>query len=205
MAQDANIPWDDQTDQIITDIDDLYTSKGQVSLRELLLNPRKYIGKEGIDMQMQEMKKNVDSYFTTMLSGLADEQKSFDEQLAGTDLLYVKIDGVMATKASASRVPYISPSSLYMDTNRREEIVIEEYSDEIEAFIGKLVNASDYIANLSGTYKEHKLGSWIFSGVKTRVLSLRVPDSPILGIERSRDIISASLDAMIESAAPAKA
>lgn len=205
MAQDADIPWDDQTDQIITDIDDIYTAKGQISLRDMLLNPRKYLEKEDIQVQLQELKKNADSYFTTMLSGLAAEQKDLDHQFAGTDLLYVKIDGVIASKAASARVAYITPSSVYIDTDRREEIIIEEYNDQTEAFIGKLVNASDYVANLSGTYKEHKLGSWIFSGTRTKMLSLRIPESPVLGIERSRSIISDSLEEILEGATAAKA
>jgi len=135
-----------------------------------------------------------------VLSGLQDEQRELDQFLANSDLSYSKIDGLIATKAAAASVPYIQPYYVSPGQNDREEILIDRYDESMDLLLGKLTNVSNYVANLSGEYKEHKFGSWVFSGPKTYVLTIRPPQSTIIEIERSSSLINDMLASVSESA-----
>lgn len=200
MADEITPPWDYQTDQFINEIDSLADSKTQLSLRDILLNPEKTLAKEGILQKLQDAKKAVNDYFKDMLEGLSSEQKQLDQELAGSDLLYTKIENTINSKAASARIPYLDPYFVYINIDTREEIIIEKYGDDTELLIGKLLTVSNYAANLSGSYKEHRLGSWLFSGAKTYALSIRQPTSIILDIDRSSGTINDILDSLIDTA-----
>ena len=86
-------------------------------------------------------------------------------------------------------IPYVKPLFIDSDPNRREEITIESYDKGFEPLVSKFIENSYYVADLSAKYKEYNLGSWIFSGKKTYVLTLNQPTSVIFSIEDSRDTL----------------
>ena len=49
---------------------------------------------------------------------------------------------------------------------------------------------------MSTQYKEHTIGSWLFSGAKNYILTINTPPNPILTIENSRALIENTLDAL---------
>lgn len=196
------MPWDDQTDQFISAIDEINQAEKHtnLSLREVLLSPDKYLGETDILKDLETLQSIADGYFTETLSKLQDEQKELDQLLAMADMNYSKIDSVIATKASAGRVPYMQPYAVYTNPDQREEIMIDKYEDSLELLIGRLANGANYVANLSGSYKEHKLGSWLFSGSKAYVLTLNPPTSVVMDIERSKTAIKDMLASIAEGA-----
>lgn len=201
-AENVTLPWDDQTDQFISAIDDLNSTENHydIKIRELLLNPNDYITKPGAVQKIGELSKSVDDYFGGMLSNLNDEQRELDQVLANTDLYYSKMDSIIFDKAASARVPYVKPYFVYVNPDKREEIVIEKYYEELDMLLGKLTNGSDYVADLSGTYKEHKFGSWLFSGSKDYLLTIRAPTSIVMDIDRSSTLIKNMLNTVSESA-----
>ncbi len=202
-AEAPELPWDEQTGEFIDAIDDANkASKAyDISLRDLLLDPTKYISISGFDQKLNAVQAAVNSYFKELLEGLADEQKDLDRALAICDMGYEKINGVISMKSSAARVPYVKPYFVYTNPEEREEIIIEKYSEDLDALIGKLSNSSNYIADLSGSYKEHRFGSWLFSGSKNHVLTVRAPASIIMDIDRSSTLIGDMLATIAAGAA----
>jgi hypothetical protein len=203
LAEDeAALPWDDQTDQYIEAIDEANSAekRSSVSLREMLMNPNDYIGKEGIEKDIEELQAISGDYFTQMLSGLQDEQKRLDQLLVDSDTFYSKVDGLIETKASSAGVPYIEPYYVSSNPDNREEIILEKYKADLDLLIGKLATVSNYIANLSSSYKEHRFGSWIFSGRKSYVVSMKAPESVIMDMWRSSELINSMLNSVSEGA-----
>jgi hypothetical protein len=205
-AEDTELPWDDQTDNFIDAIDEINDSekKSDIGLRDLLMDSEKYIGKEDTGQKIEVLQSLADDYFKSLLSGLQEEQKTLDQALASADMYYSKIDDVISTKSASARVPYVKPYYVYTNPDEREEILVEEYVEELDALIGKIINSTNYIANLSGSYKEHKFGSWLFSGSKNYILTIRAPASIIMDIERSRETITGMLTSIAESAKQAQ-
>ncbi len=197
-AEESTVPWDDQTDRFVSAIDELskVPAGKAVGLRELLLDPDEYLSRPGISERIASLRGSTEAYFKEMLADLSDEQKELGEFLADSDMYYTKINGIVASKAAAASVPYIEPYFVYLNTDTREEIIVERYSQDLDMLIGKLVGASNYAANISGTYEGHRLGSWLFSGAKTHSLTLRSPENVVMGINRSRDLLLGMLDSI---------
>lgn len=188
------IPWDDQTDDFITDLDETITKKYNLSLRSLLLNPDRYLGKKDIGTIINGVRDDADSYFNSLLENLQDEQTKLASEMESADAQYKTIDSVITSKSATARVPYIKPLFVSRMPDSEESIIIEKYDDTLEAFIGKLVNASNYVADMSATYKQYRLGSWIFSGAKNHVLTINPPASPVLAIENGRTQIGGMIN-----------
>jgi transcription termination factor NusB len=188
------VPWDGQTDGFITDIDGVVSKKYGVSLRNLLLHSSRYANKKDIASTVKNIKKEVSDYFDVMLSGLKEEQEKLDSELEEASSQYKQVDALIASKAAVARVPYVKP--LYVDRNTAndETVIVDKYDTSFDGLIGKFVFGSHYIADMSATYKQHTLGSWLFSGQKNYVLTLTPPTSPVLAINNSIDTINGMLD-----------
>lgn len=198
MATEENVPqWDDQTDVFISAMEDEIQKDVQVSLRDMLENPESFSSKKGALDKATQVKSLVEEYFQGLLEDMNDEQKSLDQYLESIDSQYKRIDEVVASKTASYKIPYMKPFALNMNQDQTEEIVIDQYNDRIDTLVGKLVSISNYVADVSGNYKGHMIGSWIFSGQKPYMLSLNPPDSFIITIEQAQKAISDMVDDVI--------
>lgn len=188
------IPWDEQTDGFISDIDEAVTGKYNLSLRSLLINPNRYLNKKDLAATLSGIRTDEASYFDSLLENLKDEQARLESEMESMTAQYKQIDSVITNKSAIARVPYIKPLFVSRSPDREESIVIDKYEESMDAFVGKLVAASNYVADVSATYKQYTLGSWIFSGAKNHVLTINPPASPVLVIENSRTIIEDMLN-----------
>ena len=191
MAADDNagLPWSPEVDGMIDSIDDIIIPKLNISLRDILSSPEKYRNVEGISSTLASVKDSVDEFFNGLLGDLSDERNRLSSELEKTNLEYGKINNAIISKASSLGIPYVKPLFIDSDPNRREEITIESYDKGFEPLVSKFIENSYYVADLSAKYKEYNLGSWIFSGKKTYVLTLNQPTSVIFSIEDSRDTL----------------
>ena len=188
------IPWDEQTDGFISDIDEAVTGKYNLSLRSLLINPNRYLNKKDLAATLSGIRADEASYFDSLLENLKDEQARLESEMESMTAQYKQIDSVITNKSAIARVPYIKPLFVSRSPDREESIVIDKYEESMDALVGKLVAASNYVADVSATYKQYTLGSWIFSGAKNHVLTINPPASPVLVIENSRTIIEDMLN-----------
>lgn len=188
------LPWDEQTDGFISDLDETLSKKYGISLRSLLVNPNKYSGKKDLSKAIDGIRGDAATYFSELLDNLKEEQTKLEVELESADAQYREIDSLITNKSAAARVPYIKPLFVSRNPESEETIVIEKYDESLEAFVGKLVNASNYVADMSAVYKQYRLGSWVFSGAKNHVLTINPPASPVLVIENSRNQINDMLN-----------
>ena len=188
-VDDEERPWDDQTDQFISAIDaGLKDPKGQ-GLRDILTNPEKYPMNKEMLKQLDGMKDKVNAFFDAVMDGLKDDSAMLKARLESNDLLYRRIDDTIRSKAAAAKVPYVRPMLVEVGQDMREEITIEEYDEKLEGLIGKLVGGASYVADLSADYMGHKLGSWLFSGIKPYFITVNPPSGFVVLVEGSRTAI----------------
>jgi hypothetical protein len=185
----VNLLWDIQTDQFISSLEQPIKESKNVSLRDMLTNPSKYYDVKGINDTISDIKKITTDYFDGILSNLTEERKKLDNELESADVQYKKISEVISNKATSSNVPYIKPFAVEINQDIREEIILDQYNNEADALLGKLASGSMYIADVSGSYNNHTLGSWLFSSNKPYLVTLRPPSSLIVIIERSMNNI----------------
>ncbi len=200
MADDTksgNRPWDDQVDQFVASIDRITKGEADISLRDLLLNPDKYLSGKDFGKTLATVKEIVGTYFGSLMDSMKDEKEKLRSELESMGAQYTRINEVISGKASGAKIPYVKPFIVDMDTDLKEEIVIEQYNETVDALIGKLVLSSTYVADLSGTYKGHTLGSWLFSAERPYVLTIKTPSSLFIVIENASDTITAMLESLV--------
>ncbi|MEM3215752.1 MAG: hypothetical protein QXS17_02460 [Candidatus Micrarchaeaceae archaeon] len=192
----TNVPWSDETDQFVKDLDNSINKKYNVSFRDLLLNPSKYYVKKDFRSTFDNISKDVDAYFDRLLAQYNDEKAKLDTELESLTSQYHQIDAVIAGKTSLARIPYIKPVAITRREAEDEVILLDNYDSNVDTLVGKLVNSSNYVADISIAYKQNIFGSWLFSGQKNYVLSLQIPASDVLTIETGRDTITYLLQAI---------
>lgn len=186
--------FSETTYRYIVAIDAKMKGKYSISLNSILTNPDEYLGKAGMLQTIKDMRNDVNDYFDSMVGEHSEDATKFNEDLKTATDLYNVIDASVQAKAKEANVPYVEPIAVDRNEDLDESIAIEDYGDEEERLVEKLVNRSDYIADLSTVYKDFVLGSWLFSGSKARLLSINQPFSIILEMESSRAEIIARLD-----------
>ena len=194
MPDDVQPQWDDQTDSFIKDIDTTVTAKRNISLRALLLDPQKFASTPNIAATIKEIKLDVDAYFTELFSNLTQEEQELVSDMEKVDSIYTQVNQTINNRAGIGRVPFLKPEDMDFGSSNPETIYISQYSGQIDALITKLINTSNYICDLSTTYRKYTLGSWLFSGSRSYVLSVQAPESPIISIENARDQINTLID-----------
>mgnify|MGYP001626422999 CR=1 FL=1 len=185
-----NEKWSDDAAGFINDIDSIVSEKYGIKLSDLLSNPEAFKSKADISTAISGMRDDIKNYFDNLMNKMGTEQEAFTKQLSDAEALYEKINGFIGKVAADSKFPYIKPSLINRDTDAEESIVITQYDDKIENLISKLIEHSNYAADLSLQYKSYYFGSWLFSGSKNYVLSVQIPTSPVLTIEMAMDEIS---------------
>lgn len=200
MAEENNLPWDSETDQFISSLDQVTTEQNGISLRDLLLNSDKYVGQKDIVKKIGEVKESVNEFFSGLIGNMKDEKEKLDKELEDADEEYAKVNKLVSEQTMSSKIPFITPLLVDVNPDFKEEIVIERYSDGISELVEKLSSTSNFVADISTGYKDHKLGSWLFSGNKPYVLTIKPPTSAVTIVEDSNDTVIQLLDEISERA-----
>ena len=186
---DVEVPWDEQTDAFISELDDTVLQKYGISFRKLLLTPRAYAGRKGISDTLGKVRAEIGTYFDGMMAGLDEEQEELEEDLQKVNEMYTKIDQLIASRATAAKLPYITPADIGFGDAELETVYVDDYDGSVEALVEKFVSMSNYAANMSSKYKDYNLGIWIFSGPRQYILSVKQPENIVMDIENSRQYI----------------
>lgn len=193
------VPWSDSTDKIISDLEGQISGKYSISIRDLLLKPEEYAGEEGMKSKAEGIKADVGDYISRLLAALSAEQETFKKDLEHATAQYQKVSDSITGQSKTSNIPYITPLAINRNTEFDETIVIAEHNAGVDSLIEKLLRVSNYVADISATYKTYKIGAWIFSGGKVYSLAVNPPLSPVLDIEASSAEINERLDMILQS------
>ncbi|MEM0086751.1 MAG: hypothetical protein QW774_01970 [Candidatus Micrarchaeaceae archaeon] len=193
MAE-SELPWDDTTDIFVTELDKKVEDSHGFKLRDLLLNPINYTSRADFADTFADIRKIVDDYFKGLHDTYADDEQKFNSDLEEVSNEYSKIDGLLSQKAAAASIPYIKPINVVRNTDNDENIVITKYEGSMDALFERLIRQSNYVADLSTQYKQYTIGSWLFSGSKQYLVSLRMPESIAFDLQDAESTIGALLD-----------
>ena len=195
MAQEEEEhQWSRSTEEALEKLDSSMLQRYKLSLRDIMSNPVEYSTKPGINDTINSMKREIDSYFSEILLSHAQEQKTLDAELKRIGDIYTKIDSIIESKAKELNIPYINPMEISRETSGEETIMIYDFEESIATLVNKLVENCVYVADLSTDYKDNPIGYWLFSGSKSRALSVNPPQSPLIEIQGSHDEINTALD-----------
>jgi hypothetical protein len=196
MAELDDILSDDSL-RYLSEVKPVIRKKYGIDLEELLKEPANYEDNPGMADKVRSIEKDVDAFFDQRIAGMSSEAAELKNALAAIDGDTKKITQAITTKASIGQVPFVRP--LYVDVQGREEIIVEGYDASVDQLVTRMINISDYIAELSTVYKDYTIGSWLFSGRNKYLLSISPPSSEIIVMDRSRDEIKGLLESVRDS------
>ena len=196
MAELDDILSDDSL-RYLSEIKPVIRKKYNIDVEELLKEPANFNDNPGMAEKIRSIEKDVDAFFDQRIAGMGSEAAELKNALAAVDADTKKITQVITTKASIGQVPFVRP--LYVDVQEREEIIVEGYDASVDQLVTRMINISDYIADLSTVYKDYTIGSWLFSGRNRYLLSISPSSSEIMVMDRSRDEIKGVLESIHDS------
>jgi len=196
MAELSDILSEDSL-RYVTQLQPVIRKKYNIDVEELLKEPANYEDNPGMADKIRAIERDIDSFFDQRIAGMGSEAAELKSALAAIDGDTKKITQAITTKASIAQVPFVRP--LFVDAQEREEIVIEGYDASVDQLVTRMINISDYIADLSTVYKDYTIGSWLFSGRNRYLLSISPPPSEIIVMDRSRDEIKGLLESVHDS------
>ena len=170
MADDTK--FSDETSSFIDSIDKKIGTKYGIGLRTVLTDTSFLKARSNPKEIIENMKTDVSNYFDSLSKGMEDEEAAFDSKLKAVDTLYKRLNDVVKNKSSFANVPFTKPLNIERETDKEENLTIDQYDGTVDALVTKLVSVSHYVADISIQYKDYNLGSWLFSG-KIRRASCR--------------------------------
>ena len=193
MAELNDILSDDSL-RYLSEIKPVIRKKYNIDVEELLKEPANYADNPGMADKIRSIGKDVDAFFDQRINEMGSEAAELKNALGIVDADTKKITQAITTKASIAQVPFVKP--LFVDAHEHEEIIIEGYDASVDQFVTRMINISDYIAELSTVYKDYTIGSWLFSGRSKYMLSISPPASEIMVMDRARDEIKGLLESI---------
>lgn len=195
MADDDQaLPWDEGTDSFVKDIDSDVNEKYRISLRELLLDPAKFAEAEDMPSTIGKIREDVTEYFDEIFADMKDDDDELTRQMEAIDAVHTQINQTVSSRAGIGRIPFLKPADFDFGGATPETVFVDKYDGQVDLLITKLINSSNYVCDLSTSYRKYSIGNWLFSGSRSMLLSVKTPESRIIAIENSRDAILARLD-----------
>jgi hypothetical protein len=186
----SNNNWDELTDSFITGIDDSILKNSEIKLRDVLSNPSKYAQKSDATTTLKKMQSAVDAYFSEVKNTFASEIDKLNLELESISVIYSKITSIINEKTELLKIPLITPYTIDIKESNSENIIIDSYNTSLETLIAKLISSSNYVAEISTKYKDHTLGSWIFSADKIHIITIKPPENIIIDVENSQSTLN---------------
>jgi hypothetical protein len=189
--------WTDYTDAIITGIDSSGKGDSKITLRDFLTDPGKYAGEPSIQNKIKNIREAADGYMDQRAMQVSKADQSLEDAIAKADTISAQIGQSVSVKAMQSKVPLIKPVAIDRDLAKEERIMVNSVDTSTNTLIDKLVSESTLVADFSTTYKNYRIGEWLFSGAKNYVLAVYLERNELLLIQGSK----AEIDALIDAAA----
>jgi hypothetical protein len=186
--------WSDYSDTVISEIDGRIGKKYKTTVRALLKNPDKYIGQEGISVLASNMREDANHVIDALMEEVKEQRVELNNAIAKAEAVTSQLNQNISMQTKQYKTPFITPIMINRDDANDESIYIDTVDQGILALVERLVMTSSYIADYSYSYKEHKIGSWLFSGQKMYLLSAYVPPNDAYLLDESRDEINGLFD-----------
>lgn len=186
--------WSDNSDFIIKGLDKQIKTKYGFLLSDLLTSPSEYAQTENILLKISNIKTEINSNIDTILSSMPDEVRKSDDSFARANSATEQLEQKISLEAKKNNVPLITASYIERPRNSDETIYVDAADGWPAPLIEKFASISDYIADLTTTQGKYRVGSWVFSGRKQYVITIRLEPSPVLTLEDIRAEILGLID-----------
>lgn len=186
--------WSDYADMLITNASKQMGNKYKMSLKDLISSPSKYSSQENIEVTISNMKEDFGKYVETIKQSMKDDATTLDDSLSKAEAVTSTINQTLSSLTKQNKVPLTKPVVVERDDTKEERIYVDTADNSTLSLIEKLVNSSFFIADFSTTYREKKVGEWLFSGPKNYTVRVYVPRNPVMLLETGAAEVDTLLD-----------
>ena len=106
------------------------------------------------------MKTDVVAYFDELFADLKDEEDTLTKHLEAMDAIHTQISQTVSSRSGIARVPFLTPVDFDFGDVTPETIYIDKYDGQIDMMLTKLINISNFICDMSTTYRKYSLGAF---------------------------------------------
>ncbi len=187
----AGQAWNSYTDYLINVIDAKLNRKYDITVRDLFTDPSRFAGKQGISNTIGSMKADADGIIDALAAVRSSDKDAFNASLPKLDAISKKIAAVVTTQAKQSGIPIINPDAFNRNESDDIVIAISNADADVQALVQKLASASLFIVDMSVSYNNYLIGSWLFSGNRNYLLNVYMEQNDFVMLQSSKDEIDA--------------
>ncbi len=188
MAEQA---WSSYTDYLINVIDTKLKRKYDITVRDLFTDPSRFAGKQGISNTIGSMKADADGIIDALAATRSSDKDAFNASLPKLDAISKKIAAIVTVQAKQSGIPIISPEAFNRNEADDIAIAVSNADADVQAVVQKLVPASLFIVDMSVSYNNYLIGSWLFAGSRNYLLNIYMEQNDFVQFQSSKDEIDA--------------
>ncbi len=189
--------WSDAADFVVSSLERQIRSKYNLSLKALLTDPVQYASQDGIQVTVSNIREEVDKFLSERMDTLKDDMRMLDDQASRANSITSQLNQSLQSLVRQNKLPLIRPLGVERDTDNDTTIYVGTAGTETTQLMEKLVGVSDFVIDISTTYKTYTLGRWLFSGHSAIVLVVNFPSSPALTMYNTQN----ELDVILSTAA----
>ncbi len=186
--------WSDYTDIMLTEVSSRLGQKYKVDLKKMLANPANYKGQANIWITFSNMKEDTNKILNDMTQEVKDQQQELIAAVTKADAITSQLSQNISMQAKQHNTPLIKPVQINRDGTGDETIFVDSVDPSILTFIDKMATNASYIADYSFMYKDRKIGSWLFSGEKSYMLTVYIPMNDAYLLDQSKEEINGLFD-----------
>lgn len=184
------------TEQLLNRLDKEVKRKFGVSLTSILDDPTEYINQKGFAVKLSRITDYVDKETERMIEQARGSSRALHESAGKANELSRKLESYIASHARQNGIPVIKPARVELPEGDKNRFYISELDDATTRFIERLVDSSAFVVDMTKSYEDLKMGSWLFGGERECIVGVHAPRNSMLLLRSGRaDILDMLKDA----------
>ena len=174
------------TEQMLSRLDKDVKKRFGLSLSEVVADPSAYMNQKGFAVKLSKMTDYVDKETEKMIEQAKGSSRAFHESAAKADELTRKVGSYISSHARQNDVPVLKPARVELPAADKNRFYISEMDDSAVRFIERLVDSSAFVVDMTKSYDNLKLGSWLFGGERECIVGIHAPKNSMLLLRSGR-------------------
>lgn len=177
------------TEGMLNRLDRDVRKKFGLSLAAVLDDPSPYMQEKGFAVKLSRISDYVERETENMLEQAKGSSRSFHESAAKSDELTRKIGAYITSHARQNNVPVVQPADVELPMLDKNRFYLSEMDDATSKFLEKLVESSSFVVDMTKSYDNMRLGSWLFGRDRECIVSVHSPRNSLLLLSAGREEI----------------
>ncbi|MCL5433620.1 MAG: hypothetical protein M1538_01410 [Candidatus Marsarchaeota archaeon] len=183
--------WDNDVDEILSDVDESIYAKYKIHVKDLLNNPYKFSNVNNISKVIELIKADIDDYINGFTDLMLKEKKELNDIELRADALTKQISQFISLNSKQNNVPVITPVIYIPEPTKTELIYIENIDTNISTFLQTIIPKAVFIVNTSTKYENYNFGDWtiVMQNGKNYNIKIFINQNMLIKILRSKENI----------------